>query len=149
MTLSDNPIGASYLYLSEPEIRFLEAAVEHLIPTDELGPERAMLVWWSISTANWPAPGASTAVNIAAAHGWRARRSRAINRASRRKKCIALQFARSTSTAEPSSTGLSRGLRATGNWAILELPYPGEVGMIDLELKLGSSSEPSPGSGTK
>ncbi len=38
MTLSDNPIGASYLYLLEPEIRFLEAAVEHLIPTDELGP---------------------------------------------------------------------------------------------------------------
>jgi gluconate 2-dehydrogenase gamma chain len=38
MTLSDNPSGASYLYLSEPEIRFLEAAVEHLIPTDELGP---------------------------------------------------------------------------------------------------------------
>src|SRR6185312_8511802 len=30
MTLSDNPIGASYLYLLEPEIRFLEAAVEHL-----------------------------------------------------------------------------------------------------------------------
>ena len=38
MTLSDNPIGASWLYLLEPEIRFLEAAVEHLIPTDELGP---------------------------------------------------------------------------------------------------------------
>jgi len=38
MTLSDNPIGAFYLYLLEPEIRFLEAAVEHLIPTDELGP---------------------------------------------------------------------------------------------------------------
>ena len=38
MTLSDNPIAASYLYLLEPEIRFLEAAVEHLIPTDELGP---------------------------------------------------------------------------------------------------------------
>jgi hypothetical protein len=38
MTLSDNPIGASYLYLLEPEVRFLEAAVEHLIPTDELGP---------------------------------------------------------------------------------------------------------------
>lgn len=38
MTLSENPIGASYLYLLEPEIRFLEAAVEHLIPTDELGP---------------------------------------------------------------------------------------------------------------
>lgn len=33
MTVSDNPIGASYLYLLEPEIRFLEAAVEHLIPT--------------------------------------------------------------------------------------------------------------------
>ena len=33
MTLSDNPVGASYLYLLEPEIRFLEAAVEHLIPT--------------------------------------------------------------------------------------------------------------------
>ena len=26
MTLSDNPIGASYLYLLEPKIRFLEAA---------------------------------------------------------------------------------------------------------------------------
>jgi gluconate 2-dehydrogenase gamma chain len=38
MTLSDNPIGASYVYLLAPEIRFLEAAVEHLIPTDELGP---------------------------------------------------------------------------------------------------------------
>ena len=36
--MSDNPIGASYLYLLEPEVRFLEAAVEHLIPTDELGP---------------------------------------------------------------------------------------------------------------
>jgi gluconate 2-dehydrogenase gamma chain len=36
-TLSDNPIRASYLYLADPEIRFLEAAVEHLIPTDELG----------------------------------------------------------------------------------------------------------------
>ncbi len=36
--MSDNPVGASYLYLLEPEIRFLEAAVEHLIPTDELGP---------------------------------------------------------------------------------------------------------------
>lgn len=36
--MSDNPIGASYLYLQEPEIRFLEAAVELLIPTDELGP---------------------------------------------------------------------------------------------------------------
>ena len=37
MAVSENPIGASYLYLLEPEIRFLEAAVEHLIPTDELG----------------------------------------------------------------------------------------------------------------
>ena len=36
--MSENPIAASYLYLLEPEIRFLEAAVEHLIPTDELGP---------------------------------------------------------------------------------------------------------------
>ena len=36
--MSDNPIAASYLYLLEPEIRFLEAAVEHLIPTDELSP---------------------------------------------------------------------------------------------------------------
>jgi gluconate 2-dehydrogenase gamma chain len=35
--LGDNPIGASYVYLQEPEIRFLEAAVEQLIPTDELG----------------------------------------------------------------------------------------------------------------
>src|SRR5579859_5630073 len=38
MTLSDNPIRASWLYLLDPEIRFLEAAVEHLIPSDELGP---------------------------------------------------------------------------------------------------------------
>lgn len=37
-TLSDNPTGAAYLYLVEPEIRFLEAAVECLIPTDDLGP---------------------------------------------------------------------------------------------------------------
>jgi gluconate 2-dehydrogenase gamma chain len=37
-TLSDNLTGTSYLYLLEPEVRFLEAAVEHLIPTDELGP---------------------------------------------------------------------------------------------------------------
>lgn len=36
--MSDNPIGASYVYLQAPEVRFLEAAVEHLIPTDDLGP---------------------------------------------------------------------------------------------------------------
>jgi len=36
--LSDNPNGDSYLYLLPPEIQFLEAAVEHLIPTDDLGP---------------------------------------------------------------------------------------------------------------
>ena len=36
--MSDNPSAASYVYLQEPEIRFLEAAVEQLIPTDELGP---------------------------------------------------------------------------------------------------------------
>ena len=68
MTLSDNPIAASYLYLLEPEIRFLEAAVEHLIPTDELGPgardagvvvyiDRALAGTWGVH------------VNIVAAHG--------------------------------------------------------------------------------
>lgn len=36
--MSDDPTVASYLYLLGPEIRFLEAAVEQLIPTDELGP---------------------------------------------------------------------------------------------------------------
>jgi gluconate 2-dehydrogenase gamma chain len=36
--LSGNPPAASYLYLLGPEIHFLEAAVELLIPTDELGP---------------------------------------------------------------------------------------------------------------
>jgi gluconate 2-dehydrogenase gamma chain len=36
--VSDHPTGASYLYLLGPEIQFLEAAVEHLIPTDDLGP---------------------------------------------------------------------------------------------------------------
>ena len=28
----------AYGYLTEPEVRFLDAAVERLIPTDELGP---------------------------------------------------------------------------------------------------------------
>ena len=37
-TLSDKPSGDSYIYLMEPEVRFLEAAIEHLIPTDALGP---------------------------------------------------------------------------------------------------------------
>jgi len=36
--VSDNPTGASYVYLQAPEVRFLEAAVEQLIPTDELSP---------------------------------------------------------------------------------------------------------------
>src|SRR5215469_2081780 len=36
----------------------------------------ATQVWWSISIAHWPALRASMAVNIVAAHGWRARRSR-------------------------------------------------------------------------
>jgi gluconate 2-dehydrogenase gamma chain len=36
--LSGNPIGGSYIYLQEPEVRFLEAAVEQLIPTDALSP---------------------------------------------------------------------------------------------------------------
>ena len=57
--MSDNPTGASYLYLTDPEIRFLEAAVEHLIPTDELGPgardagvvvyiDRALVSQWGV-----------------------------------------------------------------------------------------------------
>lgn len=36
--MSDELTAASYLYLLGPEIQFLEAAVEHLIPSDELGP---------------------------------------------------------------------------------------------------------------
>ena len=36
--MTDNPAAASYIYLLTPEIQFLEAAVEHLIPTDELSP---------------------------------------------------------------------------------------------------------------
>ncbi len=35
--MSDTPTGSSYVYLQEPEVRFLEAAVERLIPTDDLG----------------------------------------------------------------------------------------------------------------
>src|ERR671929_232949 len=65
MTLSDNPIAASYLYLLEPEIRFLEAAVEHLIPTDELGPgacdagvvvyiDRALASTWGVHGRQYP-----------------------------------------------------------------------------------------------
>jgi gluconate 2-dehydrogenase gamma chain len=30
--------GTAYFFLTRPEVRFLDAAVEHLIPTDELGP---------------------------------------------------------------------------------------------------------------
>ncbi len=36
--MSDDPTATSYLYLLKPEVQFLEAAVEQLIPTDELGP---------------------------------------------------------------------------------------------------------------
>jgi hypothetical protein len=38
--------------LLEPEIRFLEAAVEHLYPPMNWALGLAMRVWWSISTAN-------------------------------------------------------------------------------------------------
>src|ERR1051325_10060801 len=76
-----------------------------------------MRVWWSISIGHWPAPGASTTATIAAAHGWRARRSRATSRALRRKRSIASRFARSTSTARSSSTGRSRSSPATCNCA--------------------------------
>lgn len=38
MGSTDIPAGPAYLYLLAPEVRFLEAAVERLIPTDELGP---------------------------------------------------------------------------------------------------------------
>ena len=104
--MSDNPIEASYLYLLEPEIRLLEAAVEHLIPTDELGPgarDAGVVVYIDRTLAStWGV----VAVSIAVAHGWRGRRSKATNRVLRRKRFIALRFAKSTSTAEPSSTGL-------------------------------------------
>ena len=107
MSLSDNPIGASYLYLLEPEIRFLEAAVEHLIPTDELGPgarDAGVVVYID---RHWPAPGARTAANIAAARGSRARPSRAFSRASRHRRSIASRSTRSTRTARPNSSGRS------------------------------------------
>src|SRR3984885_6770860 len=77
----------------------------------------AMRVWWSTSTASWPAPGAPTAGNIAAARGWRERHSRATNRASPHKKSTASRYARSTSTAKPRSTGPSRSSRVTDNCA--------------------------------
>src|SRR3979490_695563 len=117
MTLSDNPIGASYVYLLEPEIRFLEAAVEHLIPTDELGPgapDAGVVVYID---RHGPVPGGFTAGSIAAAPGWRAHRSRATNRALHRKRSIASRFARSTSTAKSSSTDRSRSSPATDNCA--------------------------------
>jgi Gluconate 2-dehydrogenase subunit 3 len=111
MTLSDDPIGASYLYLLGSEIRFLEAAVEHLIPTDELGPgarDAGAVVYIDRQLAgSWGVHGRQ----YRGGHGWRARRSRATNRASRHKKCIALRFARSTSTAEPSSTAFRAACR--------------------------------------
>src|SRR3982750_838339 len=117
MTLSDNPTGASYLYLLEPEIRFLEAAVEHLIPTDELGPgardagvvvyiDRALASTWGVHGRHYrggPRRGGTP--------------QRATHRVSRRKRSIASRFARSTSTARSSSTGRSRSLRVTGNCA--------------------------------
>jgi hypothetical protein len=97
-TLSDNPTAASYLYLLDPEIRFLEAAVEHLISTDDLGPgarDAGVVVYIDRQLAgSW----ARTAGSIVAARGWRAPRSRAINRASRHRKYTAWRSARSTST---------------------------------------------------
>jgi gluconate 2-dehydrogenase gamma chain len=36
--MAESALLHAYGYLSEPEIRFLDAAVERLIPTDELGP---------------------------------------------------------------------------------------------------------------
>ena len=36
--MSKSPMPTSFGYLTEPETRFLDAAVERLIPTDELGP---------------------------------------------------------------------------------------------------------------
>ena len=114
--MSDNPIAASYLYLLEPEIRFLEAAVEHLIPTDELGPgarDAGVVVYIDRQLAgSW---GARTAACIVAARGWRAPRSRAINRASRHRKSTASQFARSTAPARPRSSEISRSFPVIGN----------------------------------
>ena len=115
--MSDNPIVASYIYLQAPEVRFLEAAVEHLIPTDDLGPgarDAGVVVYIDRQLAGtWGA----TAVTIAPARGWRARRSRATNRASRRRKSIASRSAKSTSTARPRSAGLSRNSAGTRNCA--------------------------------
>ena len=36
--MAESELPATYGYLTEPEIRFLDAAVERLIPTDDLGP---------------------------------------------------------------------------------------------------------------
>ena len=76
--MSDNPIGDSYLYLVDPEIRFLEAAVEHLIPTDELGPgardagvvvyiDRALASTWGVhgrQYRRWPLAGGHAAAGL-------------------------------------------------------------------------------------
>ena len=55
---------AAYVYLTQPEVRFLDAAVERLIPTDELGPggkdagitsfiDRQLLSAWGVHGRNY------------------------------------------------------------------------------------------------
>ena len=117
MTLSDNPIVASYVYLLEPEIRFLEAAVEHLIPTDELGPgarDAGVVVYIDRQLAGtWGVHGRQYRggpwLEGTPQQGYQSRFTP--------QEVYRIAIARSTSTAKPRSTGLSRSLPATSNCA--------------------------------
>ncbi len=117
--MSDNPTGASYVYLLEPEIRFLEAAVEHLIPTDELGPgarDAGVVVYIDRQLAGELG---NPRMRMYRGGLWQggARRSRATNRALRRREVYPHRdLPKSTSIAEDRvRPSRSRSFPVTGN----------------------------------
>ena len=96
---------AVYGYLTQPEVRFLDAAVERLIPTDELGPggrdagvtcyiDRQLCSTWGTHGRNYRSG------SVARRHA----ASRASSRASRRRRSIASASTRSTATAARSTS---------------------------------------------
>ena len=93
MTLSDNPIRASYLYLLRARDSLSGGRRRASDPHRRAGPRGSRC--WCGGLYRPPVGrhlGRPRPSCIAAARGWRARRSRATNRASRRKKSIASRF---------------------------------------------------------
>ena len=94
----DGVVRVPLRFFTEGEARVIGAACERIFPNDSSGPgatEAGVVVYIDRQLAgSW----ARTAGSIVAARGWRAPRSRAINRASRHRKYTASRSARSTST---------------------------------------------------